>query len=435
MTIATRAAGNPPMKLAALVFFLAFLPAAALAAPNAAPTLPENARLAVAGDSITERKLYTKFMEAYIVACSGRTDVSVFQFGWSGQTAGGFADRAANDLAAFQPSTVTLCFGMNDGGYQPFNESIGKRFEDSMKRGLIVLRDNGIKHIVVGSPGAVDTFYFNRTGGGDYNHNLAQLGKIGKKLAGEIQQSFADVHQPMIDAMLKAEPVLGKEYDVCGTDGYHPNENGHLVMAYAFLKGLGFDGDIGTITVDMNGNAKATEGHKVVSSAPGSAELESVRYPFCFQGNEKSPSGTLSIVPFIPFNAELNRYTLKVANLNAAKARVEWGTQLNEFTKEQLAAGVNLAAEFAARTPFEGVFLEYLNRVAAKQEFETYYIKEVINKFRMLSPSAKADPDVAAVLPALDNLRAKLAARHKALDDKAREVLQPVKHIITVTPL
>ena len=71
------------------------LAASLLAAPAifAASQLPPNARVAIIGDSITEQKLYSKFMEAYMLACSGVPDVHVFQFGWSGEQAGGFAAR------------------------------------------------------------------------------------------------------------------------------------------------------------------------------------------------------------------------------------------------------------------------------------------------------------------------------------------------------
>jgi lysophospholipase L1-like esterase len=427
------------MKFTSSLFALSvFLPSTVLAAPNAATTLPANGRLAIVGDSITEQKLYSKFIEAYIVACSGRSDVRVFQFGWGGETAGGFAGRAVNDLAVFQPTTVTLCYGMNDGSYRPFNDQLGNAYEGSMRRVLTTLREIGVKHVVVGSPGAVDTFYFKRdnfapmSGADGYNDNLRQLGGIGKKLAGEFQQVFADVHQPMIDAMLKAKPALGEKYDVCGSDGFHPNANGHLVMAQAFLKALGCDGDIGTITLDMNGAAQATEGHKVLTSAAGAAELESARYPFCFQGDENSSGGTRSIAPFIPFNTELNRCTLKVSNLNAARAKVEWGTQAREFSKEQLAAGINLAAEFAGATPFEANFSEFLNRVANKQNYETLLIRQLVTNFRHFGDVAREDKEVAA---AFDTLRAKLGAHQKLLDDKAREVLRPVKHQIKVTPL
>jgi large subunit ribosomal protein L20 len=47
-----------------------------------------------------------------------------------------------------------------------------------------------------------------------------------------------------------AKAKLGKEYHVCGGDGFHPAPNGHIVMAYAFLKAMGLDGQIGTITLD-----------------------------------------------------------------------------------------------------------------------------------------------------------------------------------------
>ena len=44
-------------------------------------TLPAGARLAVIGDSITEQKIYTRFLEVYLLACAGRLDIHCFQFG------------------------------------------------------------------------------------------------------------------------------------------------------------------------------------------------------------------------------------------------------------------------------------------------------------------------------------------------------------------
>ena len=404
---------------------------------NAGATLPRDARLAVVGDSITEQKQYTRFIEAYIVACAGRADVHVFQFGWGGETAGGFAGRALNDLATFQPTTVTLCYGMNDGGYRPYDENIGKAYEGSMRQILTTLKEIGVPHVVVGTPGAVDTFYFKRdnfapkTGADGYNDNLRQLGEIGKKLAGEFHQSFADVHQPMVDAMLKAKPVLGEKYDVCGGDGFHPNANGHLVMAAAFLKGLGCDGNIGEINIDLNGKASASDGHKVLSSGPGTVELESTRYPFCFQGDGNASSGTRSIAPFIPFNQELNRFILKTTGLTAAKAKVEWAGQSKEFTKEELSAGINLAAAFPS-TPFNANFESYLNNLGAKQNFETVLIKQLVTNFRFFTADAKSDGEIASAFAVL---RRKLAERQATLDAKAREALQPVTHSLKVTPL
>ena len=175
------------------------------------------ARLAIVGDSITEQKLYSKFLESYLLACSGVPDVKVMQFGWSGERADGFANRAENDLATFHPTVVTLCYGMNDGGYQPWKEEIGTVYEKNMRNVLAKLDQLGVKSVVVGSPGAVDTNFF-RPGQkmGEqpshvaYNDTLAHLRDIDKKLAAEKHQRFADVHAAMVDAVAQAHATTAR---------------------------------------------------------------------------------------------------------------------------------------------------------------------------------------------------------------------------------
>ncbi|HEX3135594.1 MAG TPA: GDSL-type esterase/lipase family protein, partial [Planctomycetota bacterium] len=83
------------------------------------PGLPMNARLALCGDSITEQMRYTAYVEAYLLACAGRTDVSVFQFGWGGENADQFRNRITRgDLDAFKPTAISIAYGANDCGGQ-----------------------------------------------------------------------------------------------------------------------------------------------------------------------------------------------------------------------------------------------------------------------------------------------------------------------------
>lgn len=385
--------------------------------------LPPNARVAIIGDSITEQKLYSRFIETYLLACTGRTDIKCFQFGWGGETAQGFSARLENDLSVFNPTVATTCYGMNDGRYVPYDPSIGANYEKWMRAVLQGLKKVGVTSIVAGSPGAVDTRWFVKGGAtaDQYNDNLAHLRDIDKKLAAENQTAFAEVHDEMIKAMAAAKAKLGADYDVCGRDGVHPGPNGHLLMAAAFLKGLGLDGNIGDITVDLKGASAGSEGHAVTGSN-GVAEITSTKWPFFLEPEMRK------ITAFCKFNDELNRYTLRVKNLDTPKAKVTWGTEAKEFTKEQLTTGINLAAEFD-RSPLDAPFIQLVIAVNNKQAYETPMIKGMITNFRNFANDAKSDPEFAA---ALTTLKQKMMAKQEKLDAEAHSKIVPVKHTIKV---
>jgi hypothetical protein len=202
-------------------------------------------------------------------------------------------------------------------------------------------------------------------------------------------------------------------------------------MASAYLKALGCDGNIGEITVDMKGAATVSEGHKVTGGGKGSVELQSTKWPFCFDADTKSPGSTRSILPFCTFNQDLNRLTLRVKNLEAAKAKVTWGTESREFTNEQLTSGINLAAEFG-KTPFDAPFAKFMAAVADKQAYETPMIKGMITNFRSFAADAKSDAEFGS---ALETLKKKMLSKQEVLDAAARKLLAPVKHMIKVESL
>jgi len=417
--------------LPGILFLLILASSSGAQEPAKASVLKKGARVAVVGDSITEQKLYSKYIETYLLACLPELDLRVIQLGWSGETAPGFANRMNNDLMPWRPDVVTTCYGMNDGSYKAYDESIGKRYAGAMADIVGRLKKSGAT-VVVGGPGVVDSKFFQ--GGGEkpkvYNANLQQLGALAKKIAEENGFPFADVHGAMLQAMEKSKPVLGETYDVGGKDGVHPGPNGQLVMAYAFLKAMGIDGRIGTITIDLRGKASATDGHKLTGEETGKVELESTRYPFCFTGDDKSPGGTRSVLPYVPFNADLNRFTLVVKNLDAAKAKVTWGSASKSFSKEDLEKGVNLAAEFADH-PFVEPFRKVESLVGAKQAFETGMIKSMITQFPRLVDSMGKDKSVEASVEAL---RKQLFETHEKLDASVRAAILPVKHTIAVAP-
>ncbi len=395
--------------------------------------LKEGDRIAIVGDSITEQKLYSKFMELYLLACVPELDLTMFQFGWSGERALGFAGRMENDLVPWRPTVVTTCYGMNDGSYGRYSDAIGKNYEEGIRRIQGRCKALGAR-MVVGGPGAVDTETWRRNepeADQYYNENLAKLGEIAAQVAAEHGFVHAGLHPLMMKVMQDAKASLGVDYHVCGADGVHPAANGHLVMAHAFLKAMGLQGDIGTITLDMaTGKAIATAGHRVLSDGDGKVQVESSRYPFCFSGDETDPNGTRSILPFLPFNRDLNRFLLVVRNLSAPAAEVSWGGTSKSFARADLEAGINLAAEFLDN-PFSEAFRRLEQAVDDKQRRETRFIKGMITNSRGIRADFPEDQDFADTL---DDLLRRLWDRNAQDAVRVRAAVQPVTHTFQITP-
>ncbi len=421
--------------VAAVLGGLAFSVASHAAEPGNA--LQKGDFVAVAGDSITEQKQYSVYIEDYLLMCKPAADLRVMQFGWSGEVAPGFLAKMPNEAMKFPFTVATTCYGMNDGGYKPMTDATGKRYRESMQGIIDNFKKHGVHFIVVGSPGAVDTDAFKRgdptdpekdprkqrkvAAGAMYNPTLAALRDIAKELAEKNGCGFADVHGAMVDAMTKAKAKYGPTYHVGGGDGVHPSQNGQLCMAYAFLKGMGIDGNIGTITVSLGANtAEATDGHKILSAAGGKVEVESSKYPFCFYGDPKTPGATTGIIEFLPFNQDLNRFMLVVKG-GAGKLKVTWGDDSKEFAAADLEKGINLAAEFALKNPFSEPFKKVEDVIRKQQAAETPLVKKTLHDL----PKSK-EPDAAK--KAEDEMKAA-----KGLFDASAEAAKaPVKHTILI---
>jgi lysophospholipase L1-like esterase len=407
------------------VSLLSLLPASLPAAEGLQP----NDLVAICGDSITEQKRYSLYIADYLLMCQPQPGLQAMQAGWSGETAAGFSKRLANDVLPFKPTVATTCYGMNDGGYAALTPERATLYRASTESFIQTLKKGGVRFLVIGGPGAVDTTTFKRTPPEVYNKTLSELGAIAREVAEKNGAVFADVHTPMIAAMAAAKAKYGAAYHVGGADGVHPAVNGHLVMAYAFLKALGCDGNIGTITCDLEkGTATATDGHKVLSSNAGVIEIESARYPFCFFGDPASPEGTRGMGELLPFNEDLNRFRLIVKNAPAEKCKVTWGAAAKEFSAADLAKGINLAAEFPDN-PFSEPFRKAEAVIAKQQAFETPAIKVLLHS---LPEWEKQIPESAGQTEGLSEAVIKKAAELRA---DSRAAVVPVKHTVSVEPV
>ena len=415
--IASVSTAQPLEKKPEGAYFEKFQPAKA---PDLSqPLIKKGDRLAICGDSITEQKMYSRVMETYLTACAPELAIAVRQYGWGGETAPGFLKRMTNDCLRFKPTIATTCYGMNDHGYRPYEESIGQKYRVNQVAIVEAFKAHGAR-VVLGSPGCVGlNKNWDAAAVESKNLNLCTLRNIDIDIARKAGVGFADVFWPMLTAGYAAQQQHGADYAIAGKDGVHPGWAGSFVMAYAFLRAFGLDGEIGTITYDADSKqVSVSKGHEVLGVKDGAVQIKSSRYPFCATGEVSKDTSIRSAMSLVPFNQELNRFVLVVKNGRAANYRVAWGEESRTYPANQLTKGVNLADEFVTN-PFSAAFDKVDKAVAAKQEYETRQIKVMFH-----GPEFEADAE--SVEKLTEHVRAPLVAAIK-------KAFVPVTHTLRVT--
>jgi hypothetical protein len=231
----------------------------------------------------------------------------------------------------------------------------------------------------------------------------------------------------MAAAMIKFKS-LHPDKSFVGGDGVHPENVGHMVMAYTILKAMGCDGNIGTITLDLAANkADATGGHKVLSCENGKIEIESARYPFCPTTGPVEATSQRTALSLIPFNADLNHFTLIVKSGTAKKYHVAYGSETRDFDAAQLATGINLSDEFV-KTPFDASWAKVDSLIRSQQDFETLLTKQWLHNQSTWTSQ----------FPTAGDAFKQLATSGEESDNSFRSAVSaavtPVKYTITVTP-
>jgi hypothetical protein len=310
---------------------------------------------------------------------------------------------------------------MNDHNYQPYQPDFGRVYRDASRAIIRNFKEHGVR-VIQGSAGTVGKMpaWVKRARGtiDDLNLSLLQFRNIDVQLAQDEQVAFADIFLPMLVQGFEAKKRYGDDYMISGKDGVHPGWAGHLVMAYAFLKAMGLDGNIATITINLaSDKATASEGHRIMSIRAGAMSIESRRYPFCATGALDADSSIRSGMTLVPFNEELNRFMLVAQNGTAVRYRVTWGDTSKSYSAAELAKGVNLAADFATN-PFSEAFGRVDKAVANKQAYETRQVKSLFH-----GPEGRVDMEATAALT--EKTRAPLVAAVQA-------AFVPVRHIIRI---
>lgn len=350
-------------------------------------------RIVFLGNSITDGGHYHSFIWLYYMTRFPNRDLRILNAGIGGNTALDMYKRLDSDVFSKNPTTLVVTFGMNDSGYQEYNGDDGARFGEEKYRETYenfkllegrLKKLSGTKIVMMGgSPYDGTAKIDDNTALRGKNDVMQRIVAFQKKSAEENNWQFLDLNAPMTAINQKFQ-VNDPGFTLCGLDRIHPENDGHMVMAYLFLKEQGL---VGNVVADFEVNASK---RSVVRSA--NCEISSIR------GNKESfsfdylayslpyPLDTIprgwnakksqaDVMKYVPFMEEMNREIIKVTDLEKGDYKMFIdGEEIATWSSDDLNKGVNLAAETKTPQYQQALSIMHLNefRWEIERNFRDY---------------------------------------------------------------
>ena len=204
---------------------------------------PNIKRVVFLGDSITYAGQYVEDVAAYEHARFPDRKMEFINVGLPSETVSGLSEpghaggkfprpdlheRLARVLDKTKPDLVFACYGMNDGIYQPFDETRFKLFQDGIEWLHSQVEKSGVRIIHVTPP------VFDEAKGGHPGY-AEVLDRYSAWLIAQRTNGWdvADLHFPM-KQYLAAERETNVTFALT-RDGIHPGDLGHWLMAQQIL--------------------------------------------------------------------------------------------------------------------------------------------------------------------------------------------------------
>ena len=298
--------------------------------------LKDRDRVVFYGDSITEQRLYTTYVEHYVLTHYPDRRVTFINTGWGGDKVssndckpcagvGGLA-RIKRDVIDHRPSVVTLLFGMNDGQYRDFDPAILKVYEDGLTAIIREVKARTGARIYVMTPTVYDgTRHTSWSHTDRYNDVLDRYSEAVKSIAQREGLPVIDLHTITTEALAQA-----KKDDPAYTfapDGVHPQEDGQLLMAAEILRAWGAPAEGLQLSKQVSLEHDRTSSLSVIAPLP---------WP------EPLPSEKLRRLK--PMTMEIGQVTLHLTGLPSGKYKIAIdGKDAGEYTSEALSGGFPLS--------------------------------------------------------------------------------------------
>ncbi|WP_309714702.1 SGNH/GDSL hydrolase family protein [Armatimonas sp.] len=422
------------VTLAALIGGMAFLGVPAQAQTPTTPFALKNGdRVVFYGDSITDQRMYTLLTEQYIVTRFPNLNVRFVHSGWGGDrvTGGGGGQidlRLDRDVTAYKPSVVTVMLGMNDASYRAFDAGIFNTYADGYKH-LVekVKKDNPGVRLTLIQPSPYDDVTRLEGFPGGYNAVLLRYASFVGQLASEQGAGVADLNNPVVAMLKKAQAADPTNAAKIIADRVHPGWGGQLIMAECLLKAWNAPALVSSVSVDAASGKAQAQNAKVskVQAKDGLLSWSALEGSLPFPLGSPDPNNAAPYnlaVASSDFVEALDKEMLTVTNLAAPRYTLKIdGKSTGEFTKEQLAAGVNLAT---LNTPMlqQALLVGKLTQLRSNVHN---------SRWREYQVPQASDTQAAQFLP---NLLKNLDAADEPLTKAQRDAAKPRAHLFSLEP-
>ncbi len=343
------------------ILFVIFLSVLSSARAQRVTPFKADDRVVFLGNSITDGGHYHSYIWLYYMTRYPQMNLLIQNAGIGGDRVIEMLKRLDGDVFSKQPTVLIATFGMNDSGYFEYNGAEPEKFADmkveesyeafkQLEKRFQGLPDTKI--VLLGSiPYDEEAYIANNTPFKNKNKAMLRIVDFQKKAAQDNNWEFLDFNEPMT-ALNRVFQQKDSTFTLCGRDRIHPDTDGHMVMAYLFLKAQGLAGQkVAAIGIDASkkqvtrsDNCRISDLHKNASGLRFSYEANALPYPLDTiprgWGSQKSQSDAMKVVPFIE---EMNQEILTVKGLQGAHRLLIDDEIIGVWSAAEYAAGINLA--------------------------------------------------------------------------------------------
>lgn len=327
----------------------------------------EGERAVFLGNSITDGGHYHSYIWLYYMTRFPNMPLRILNGGIGGDTAYDMNKRLDGDIFPMKPSVLMVTFGMNDSGYFEYNGDNSKEFGEQkyqesiknyqqMEKRFKDLPDTRI--VMVGTSPYDETVQLKENVPfKTKNETIKRIVEYQKESAAKNNWEFTDLNAPMV-ALNQQNQQKDPAFTLCGSDRIHPDNDGHMVMAYLFLKAQGFVGkEVAEMEINANKKQAVKAENCTISNIKKNGKdlsfdylAEALPYPLDTiargWGQKKGQAEATKVIPFMD---EMNREVLKVTGLKGDYKLLIDEEEIGIWSGDDLAKGINLAAE--SKTP------------------------------------------------------------------------------------